>query len=948
MPGLARKVLIFAAVDGLIIQPLSSKGQKPFQPARIKYGDASISSAARDQVPDSAKSDSWFEALGVVGLITVSRLTYLVTITRREQVAQVFGLPIYVVTQVAVTPCSSQGDAEESVRKTASLLRTEVPSNVNDDDEGSSDEESEIPIATPDEEADDEILGKKDIPADPRSSVSSVAEDVIRRRGSYGRFAQRWFSRSGWTTDQRRTMGMSNSPTSTPPLAQSASPTPVVNLAALQEADENHLIPASALLPKLLRTIQVWFGSSRSFYFSYDLDITRSPSDTAAIANSNDSLYTQVKNTFFWNRHIVQPFIEAGQDALALPLMQGFVGQRTFVADSQPPQVDDPGAESMELADLSPTPSAPSSPPSGTARHSFELRPSERSYLITLISRRSTKRAGLRYLRRGIDEDGYTANFVETEQILSSTAWDNSSPLYSFTQIRGSIPLFFTQTAYALKPVPVLQHSEEANYNAAKQHFERLSKSYGTLQIVNLVEKHGIEEPIGTQYQNTVGRINDGLGEKAKIPFEWFDFHQVCRGMKFENVSHLLSRLKDQLETLGSTVRSNGELVRKQQGVLRTNCMDCLDRTNVCQSSFAKHMLEIQLKEEGIDMSAQLDQETAWFNTLWADNGDAVSKQYASTSAMKGDYTRTRKRDYRGALNDLGISLTRLYSGMVNDYFSQAAIDFLLGNVTAQVFEEFEIDMMTKDPAVSVERMRERAVELCQKRVVADVSEEFHGGWVLITPNTANALKSWPMEEAVLLLTDAAIYLCRFDWDLDKVSSFERVALASITNIKTGVYITSTISQAHMNETRNVGFVVSYQPGKSDVRRRNTRTMSTRDAPKLTATGEIQAVPTGFAGLFSGANGPKEPAVRKLAFKAPYTDSSLPVSEAGPRQTELQKIDTICSEIERLAAERQLVKEGEERRKLVEKGDIISLDAAKRSTGLLEQLGHSLKKLVWA
>ncbi|GFP52693.1 phosphatidylinositide phosphatase SAC2 [Trichoderma asperellum] len=912
MPGLARKVLIFAAVDGLIIQPLSSKGQKPFQSARIKYGDASISSAARDQVPDSAKSDSWFEALGVVGLITVSRLTYLVTITRREQVAQVFGLPIYVVTQVAVTPCSSQGDAEESVRKTASLLRTEVPNNVNDDDESSSDEEGEIPIATPDEEADDEILGKKDIAADPRSSVSSVAEDVIRRRGSYGRFAQRWFSRSGWTTDQRRTMGMSNSPTSTPPLAQSASLTPVVNLAALQEADENHLIPASALLPKLLRTIQVWFGSSRSFYFSYDLDITRSPSDKAAIANPNDSLYTQVKNTFFWNRHIVQPFIEAGQDALALPLMQGFVGQRTFVADSQPPQVDDPGAESMELADLSPTPSAPSSPPSGTARHSLELRPSERSYLITLISRRSTKRAGLRYLRRGIDEDGYTANFVETEQILSSTAWDNSSPLYSFTQIRGSIPLFFTQTAYALKPVPVLQHSEEANYNAAKQHFERLSKSYGTLQIVNLVEKHGIEEPIGTQYQNTVGRINDGLGEKAKIPFEWFDFHHVCRGMKFENVSHLLSRLKDQLETLGSTVRSNGELVRKQQGVLRTNCMDCLDRTNVCQSSFAKHMLEIQLKEEGIDMSAQLDQETAWFNTLWADNGDAVSKH------------------------------------MVNDYFSQAAIDFLLGNVTAQVFEEFEIDMMTKDPAVSVERMRERAVELCQKRVVADVSEEFHGGWVLITPNTANALKSWPMEEAVLLLTDAAIYLCRFDWDLDKVSSFERVALASITNIKTGVYITSTISQAHMNETRNVGFVVSYQPGKSDVRRRNTRTMSTRDAPKLTATGEVQAAPTGFAGLFSGANGPKEPAVRKLAFKAPYTDSSLPVSEAGPRQTELQKIDTICSEIERLAAERQLVKEGEERKKLVEKGDIISLDAAKRSTGLLEQLGHSLKKLVWA
>ncbi|KAK1239660.1 hypothetical protein MKX07_001114 [Trichoderma sp. CBMAI-0711] len=908
MPGLARKILVFAAVDGLVIQPLASKGQKPFQSARIKYGDASVS-AARDQAPDSTKPDSWFEALGVIGLITVSRLTYLVTITRREQVAQVFGLPIYVVTQVAVTPCSSQTEAEESVRKTARLLRSEPSSSANHDDESSSDEDGEMPIGTPDEEVDDEVVDKGGVPADPKSSV---VQDVIWRRGSYGRFAQRWFSRSGWTADQRRTMGMSNSPTSTPPLAQSAPQASAAGLSSLQEADENPVVRPSALLPKLLRTIQVLFGSSHSFYFSYDLDITRSPTDDASIASPSSPLHTQVKRTFFWNRHILQPFTDAGQDALALPLMQGFVGQRTFVADSQPPQADDPGMESMELANLSPSSSVPSSPPPGTVKRPLELRPTEKSYLITLISRRSTKRAGLRYLRRGIDEDGYTANFVETEQVLSSPSWEASTPIYSFTQIRGSIPLFFTQTAYSLKPVPVLQHSEEANYNAAKRHFERLSASYGTLQVVNLVEKRGVEAPIGTQYQNTVARINEGLNDKAKIPFEWFDFHHACRGMKFENVSQLLSTLKDQLEGLGSTVKSNGQLVRKQQGVLRTNCMDCLDRTNVCQSSFAKHMLELQLKEDGIDMSAQIDQETAWFNTLWADNGDAVSKH------------------------------------MVNDYFSQAAIDFLLGNVTAKVFEEFEMDMMTKDPAVSVEKMRERAVELCQKRVVADVSEEFHGGWVLITPNAANVLKSWPMEEAVLLLTDAALYLCRFDWDLDKVSSFERVTLASITNIKIGTYITSTISAAHMDESRNVGFVVSYQPGKSDIRRRNTRSLSTKEAPKLTASDEPpSAQGGGFAGIFGG-NASKEPAIRKLAFKAPYADSSMSVGEAGPGQTELQKIDTICSEIERLASERQLVKEGEERKKLVERGDIISLDAAKRNTGLLEQLGHSLKKLVWA
>ncbi|KAG7147038.1 Phosphatidylinositide phosphatase SAC2 like protein [Verticillium longisporum] len=198
--------------------------------------------------------------------------------------------------------------------------------------------------------------------------------------------------------------------------------------------------------------------------------------------------------------------------------------------------------------------------------------------------------------------------------------------------------------------------------------------------------------------------------------------------MKFENVSLLLDAMRTKLDELGSTVEKDGELFLRQRGVLRTNCMDCLDRTNVCQSSFAKYMLESQLKAEGYDLSMQVDQQSAWFNTLWADNGDSVSKQYASTAAMKGDYTRYKTRNYRGMLNDLGFSLTRFYNGMVNDYFSQAAIDFLLGNVTSMVFQEFEAEMMTKDPAMSMLKMRESAIELCQKRVISDQKEDFVGG----------------------------------------------------------------------------------------------------------------------------------------------------------------------------------------------------------------------------
>ncbi|GAO14682.1 uncharacterized protein UV8b_04633 [Ustilaginoidea virens] len=945
MPGIARKILIYAAIDGLIIQPTSTKGQRSCPPVKVKYEDSSISSLPRDQVPNPSVPESSFEAFGIIGLITVSRLSYLVTITRREQVAQIFGFPIYVVAGVAITPCSSKHEANESIRRTSKLLQ-ENASPVLHDELESSDEDPEVSLA-PLEEVED-VVAQGDV-APLGSPRSSVAEDVIRRRGSYGRFAKRWFSKSGWTVDQRRSLGLSISTAHSP----AAPETEVVDLHATKLPLENEMRNQrrpTELLPKLLRTMQVFFGSSKSFYFSYDLDITRTTSQNAWIPDPDTPLHAHVDGQFFWNRHILEGFLSRGHDHLSLPLMQGFVGQQSFVVDSDPPQVVGVAPGSMELSAVSAPETLPASSLSGL-REQKGPRPSEKRYLITLLSRRSIHRAGLRYLRRGVNEDGFTANMVETEQILSSATWDSASPVHSFVQIRGSIPLFFTQSAYSLKPVPVIQHDAESNYRACRRHFERLLSQYKSLQIINLIEKRGVEEPLGTQYEQSVRRFNEEVSEANRVAFEWFDFHHACRGMKFENVSQLLVKMKGRLEELGSTTQVGGEVIQRQSGVFRTNCMDCLDRTNVCQSSFAKHMLDLQLQEDGIDVSAQTDQETRWFNTLWADNGDAVSKQYASTAAMKGDYTRTRRRDYRGALNDLGLSLARFYNGMVNDYFSQASIDFLLGNVSEKVFDEFECDMMTKDPAVSIANMRQRAVELCQKRVVADAREEFHGGWALVSPSAPDLVKSWPMEEVILLLTDAALYLCRFNWDVDKVSSFERVHLANVTHIKFGTYITSTVSPAHTDEMRNVGFVISYLTGKSNVRRTNTRTLSTEGdiAPNTTSPSlsDDDKALLGFPSFFSSKA--KSSTTRRLAFKAPYLDSSTAVAGTlGGQQTELQQVVAICADIERLALGARLGRDGDEEKRLMEKGDIISLQEAKKNTGFLEQLGHSIKKLVWA
>lgn len=605
------------------------------------------------------------------------------------------GLPVYVVTEVAVTPCSSRQDAQDAIAKTAAALRARDdlkakgsdPQQQQEATEGagssstaaaSADEEEVAAVAAAvgdvggdgDGEVASETEGGGDVggevPAvDAAARRSSVAQDVIGRKGSYGRFAQRWFSRSGWAMDQKRTMGLSADGGKGQGKGKGKGVATAVptSFGIPEGADGN--AAAVSLLPKLLRTSQILFGTSKTFYFAYDHDITRSMTNPKTPETPLLPLHEHVEPTYFWNRHIMQPFIDAGVDSLALPLMQGFVGQRTFVVDSHPPQVDDGAAkDSVELSDFASSRAASPSPPD---KATADMRPSEKKFDITVISRRSVKRAGLRYLRRGIDEDGNVANSVETEQILSpaDAAWDPNAKVYSFAQTRGSFPLFFTQSPYSLKPAPVMQHSPDANFAALKKHFEGLRRRYGSVQVVNLVEKHGVEAPIAELYEQSIQRLNEEAGAESmgKVGFEWFDFHAVCRGMKFENVSFLLQILGSTLEGYGSSVSVNDRLETQQRGVLRTNCMDCLDRTNVCQSSFAKYMLDAQLKKQGFDMGAQLDQGSSWFNTLWADNGDAISKQYASTGAMKGDYTRTRKRNYRGALTDAGLSLTRMFNG---------------------------------------------------------------------------------------------------------------------------------------------------------------------------------------------------------------------------------------------------------------------------------------------
>lgn len=630
-----------------------------------------------------------------------------------------------------------------------------------------------------------------------------------------------------------------------------------------------------------------------------------------------------------------------------LPLIQGFVGQVEFTVASTKDHVED--LENVEAPDdvLSP----PATVVKETTKdETLSEDPRKQNFLLTLISRRSIQRPGLRYLRRGVDDEGNTANTVETEQILSTPGWEQSRKVYSLLQVRGSIPLYFTQSPYSLKPIPVLHHTNESNQLAFARHFRDLSRRYGKIQIVSLVDKHGGEQKIGEAYESYARAFNENKSSSGlNLCFEWFDFHHECRGMKFENVKCLVDKLADTTLDFGETIILGNLLLKEQTGIIRTNCMDCLDRTGVAQCAFGQVSLEQALKGEGYTIDLLGDASTQWFNTLWADNGDAISKQYSSTAALKGDYTRTRKRNYRGALNDFGLTISRYYNNIVNDFFSQACIDYLLGNVSIQVFGEFQANLKTIDPGISIAKLRQNAIETCSNLVVDDQTEELVGGWAMLSPRQPNTLRTFPFEETVLLLTDAALYNCRFDWNTDKVLSFERINLSSIRHIHHGTYITSVLTDAQIDEQRNVGMVIVYQASESNALRVNTRSLQSSFSQDLQDTSEKQEE----WNLYSWLSGIKRTSMRLMAFKALASSTSVTVNNNTSSEAAISErvaMRSICEEVERAIKAEQIIKGRGERSKLsiIEEKEIISLAEAKKRTGYLEQLVYDVKKLVWA
>ncbi|XP_069146541.1 phosphoinositide phosphatase SAC8 isoform X1 [Solanum lycopersicum] len=371
--------------------------------------------------------------------------------------------------------------------------------------------------------------------------------------------------------------------------------------------------------------------STPGLYYSYETDITVNLQRRCNLAKGwmSKPVWKQADPRFVWNKNLLEELIENKLDGFIVPLLQG----------------------SFQIGHL-------------------KLKDSPAT--IALISRRCTRRLGTRMWRRGANLEGDVANFIETEQLLEFEGFRSS-----FLQIRGSIPLLWEQIVdLSYKPrLNIIDHEETPK--VVERHFHDLLQRYGHVVAVDLTNKQGDEGLLSAAYATEIQKL-------SSVRYVSFDFHHCCGGSNFDNIQLLYDQIAEDFEKNGYfLIDTDEKIILEQRGVIRSNCIDCLDRTNVTQSYLARKSLDSQLQRLGALSSneciSMFTEDFEIFKTMWVEQGDEISLEYSGTHALKRDLVRYGKQTMTGLIQDGMSAISRYFLNNFQDGIRQDATDLISG-----------------------------------------------------------------------------------------------------------------------------------------------------------------------------------------------------------------------------------------------------------------------------
>ena len=440
---------------------------------------------------------------------------------------------------------------------------------------------------------------------------------------------------------------------------------------------------------------------SKAFYFSYSYDITHSLQHNIiqqrqALVNGQQQPEPDFNAIFVWNHFLLKPAVSTLKHPFdwCLPIIHGFIDQAALDIFG-------------------------------------------RSVYITIIGRRSRFFAGARFLKRGVNDLGYVANDVETEQIVAEKLTTSfhapgsrlfSNPTYtSYLHQRGSIPLYWSQDNSGVSPKPDIDlNLTDPFYQPAALHFDNIFERYGCqVYVLNLIkarERTPRESKLLDEFDNCIKYLNQSLPEDKRIIYKAFDMSRASKTRGGDVIGALEVIAEDILMKTGFF--HNGEAgfeePQVQNGIARTNCIDCLDRTNAAQFVIGKRAFALQLKALGVFDKEEIDYDTDAVNIfthMFHDHGDTIAVQYGGSHLVNTMATYRKLNHWQSHSRDMVESFKRYYHNSFLDSQRQEAYNLFLGNYTWVQGQPMLWDLTTdyylhhSDPRVWLQRRRRNYIQ---------------------------------------------------------------------------------------------------------------------------------------------------------------------------------------------------------------------------------------------
>lgn len=156
---------------------------------------------------------------------------------------------------------------------------------------------------------------------------------------------------------------------------------------------------------------------------------------------------------------------------------------------------------------------------------------------------------------------------------------ENFTHKLGFTQIRGSVPVFWAEVN-TLRYKPDLQVMElqetvtslfivdsflcsyHSQVDTVMFHLREQVTEYGGQSLINLVNQKGHEQPVKEAYERAVSqvgccycpsapRIDVFQVEIPEVKYQYFDFHNECKHMRWDRISVLIEKMQEDLVQQG-------------------------------------------------------------------------------------------------------------------------------------------------------------------------------------------------------------------------------------------------------------------------------------------------------------------------------------------------------------------------------------------------------------